>query len=124
MGYLSELRPRLQARASLPGLMDAVLGHLGASGSAHLWFTLAVGHARLGEETKARRFAQEALSRYRATCQPNSDGSPNVNAAWAKKGEQRAESLMDALYKSRTTTLLDGWRSGTIAALGLASLEA
>lgn len=121
MNYLSQLRPRLQASAELPGLMDATLRQLGESGSPHLWFTLAVGHARLGDETKARRFAQEALIRYRAAGEPNPDGSPNPNTPWANKGRQRAESLVDALYAGRTTALLEGWRSGTLVALGLDS---
>jgi hypothetical protein len=121
--YLTVLRPRLQARLNLTGLMDVALHSLGASGSPHLWFTLAVGHARLGQEAKARGFAQEALSRYRALCEPSTDGSPNVNTTWATKGEQRAELLVDALYTGRIVPLLEGWRSGTIAALGLTAFE-
>ena len=123
MEYLTVLRPRLQARAALTGLMDVTLHQLGGSGSPHLWFTLAVGHARLGDEKKARSFAGEALSRYRAHCVPSPDGSPNVNAPWAHKGEQRAELLVDALYSGRIAPLLDGWRSGTIAALGIAAID-
>lgn len=117
--YLAMLRPRLQTQVTLPGLMDLALSRLGETGSPHVWFTLAVGHAYLAKENPARRYAQEALGRYRAFCEPNPDGSPNVNSPWAKRGEQRSELLIDALYTGRVAALLDGWRSGTVAALGL-----
>lgn len=117
--YLAALRPRLERHAQLPGLMDLALGRLGETGSPHVWFTLAVGHALLAQEEPARRYAQEALGRYRALCEPCPDGSPNVNAPWAKRGEQRSGLLIDALYTGRVAPLLDGWRSGTLAALGL-----
>lgn len=121
--YLTALRPRLQVRATLRGLMDLAMHRLGESGSPHLWFTLAVGHARLGEEGKARGFAQESLSRYRDACTPRSDALVSVNAPWANKGEQRAALLVDALYTGRIAPLLDGWRSGTVAALGIEALD-
>lgn len=123
MEYFTTLRPRLEAAAALAGLMDVALHALGQSGSPHLWFTLAVGHARLGREKQARGFAQEALARYRAHCERSADGSPSLSAAWAQKGEQRVELLLDALYSGRVGPLLDGWRTGTLAALGLATLE-
>lgn len=117
--YLGVLRPRSQAHARLPGLMDLALSRLGETGSPHVWFTLAVGHAHLAKENPARRYAQEALGRYRALCEPNPDGTPNINSPWAKRGEQRSELLIDALYTGRVAPLLDGWRSGTVTALGL-----
>lgn len=121
--YLTVLRPRLQMRANLVHFLDLVLRQLGESGSPHLWFTLAVGHARLGQEKAARRYAQEALTRYRTLGEPPLGGVANVNANWARKGEQRAELLVDALYSGRVAALLDGWRSGTVAALGLENLQ-
>lgn len=121
--YLTVARPHLQVRGQLTGLLDAALRALGGSGSPHLWFTLAVGHSRLRDEKAARRYAQEALARYRTYCQPAADGSPNANLPWAKRGEQRAELLIEALYAGRTPHLLDGWRTGTLSALGLTALE-
>lgn len=111
--YLTIGRPRMDKRSGVPGLMDHVFTRLGRSGSPHLWFTLAVGHARLGDEVRARGFAQEALVRYRKAAEET------PSASWAHKGEQRSELLVHELYAVRSERLLEGWRSGTLSALGL-----
>lgn len=116
LDYLAVVRPRLEKRSSLSALMDHVFTLLGHSGSPHLWFTLAVGHARLADETRARALAQEALVRYRKCAEHEGP------AMWPKKGEQRCELLVHELYADRTQRLLDGWKAGTLAALGLENL--
>lgn len=116
LDYLAVARARIDKRFPLPALMDHVFTLLGHSGSPHLWFTLAVGHARLGNEPRARRFAQEALVRYRhcAEAEPQ--------ATWTSRGEQRCELLVHELYAGRAQGLLDGWKAGTLRTLGIEAL--
>jgi hypothetical protein len=118
LDYLTIGRPRMAKRAKLTDLMDHVFTLLGHSGSPHLWFTLAAGHARLGEESKARDLAQEALIRYRKCAEHD------PRASWPQKGEQRCERLVHALYAVQAERLLEGWKAGTVAALGVQSLVA
>jgi hypothetical protein len=116
--YLTIARARMDRRSRLSGLMDHGFALLGRSGSPHLWFTLAVGHVRLDDETRARALAQEALVRYRKSTELE------PNASWAIKGAQRAELLVKELYAVRAGRLLDGWKAGTLSSLGLDVLPA
>lgn len=113
--YLSSCRPVLERASHLKGFIAATAAQLQDETTPHPLFSLAAAYARAGALDDAEEFAIRARDAYVAS-------QTGENHPWAARGEQRCSLLLNSLYAGTTPALQDGWRAGTIAALGVESL--
>lgn len=114
--YVTSCRPMLQRVSTLRGFLAATLDTLSDTPHPHSLFTIAASYARAGRIDDAERYAVRAREHYTR----HQGASTNQ---WAQRGELRCTRLLESLYAGTVVSLQDGWRAGSVRALGVDILD-